>query len=100
MRKRGLSSTGELPLTPLRQGGQSTVRATGLWTPNEAHPSRIVRRLPRARHFDGYHAERCSGHGRRTSSRRGERNVSAASDIGALGGGRDHEARAYHHPAK
>jgi len=100
MRKRGLSSTGELSLASLRQGGQPAVRATGLWTPNEAHPSRLVRRLPGARHFDGYHAERRSGHGRRASSRRGERNVSTASDIGALGGRGDHEARAPHHPAK
>lgn len=76
------------------------MRTTGLRTQDEAHPSRLIRRLSRARHSHGYHAERRSGHGRRTSSRRSQRNVSAAPDIRAFGRRRDNETRAHHHSPK
>lgn len=100
MRKRGLSTTGKLPLIPLRQRGQPTMRTTRLRTPDGTHPSRLIRRLSRARYSDGHHVERCSGHGRRTPSHRSQRNVSATPDIGALGGRRDHETRTSHHSPK
>jgi hypothetical protein len=84
MRKRGLPAARELPIVPLRQGGQPAVRAAGMRSPHEARPPRLVRRLSRTRHPHGYDAERRGGDGRRASPHRRERDVPPAANIRAL----------------
>jgi hypothetical protein len=100
MRKRSLSTARELPIVPLRQGGQPAVRAAGMRSPDEAHTPRLVRRLPGTRHPHGYDAERRGGDGRRASAHRSERDVSAAADVRTFSSRGDHEAGASDHPPK
>jgi hypothetical protein len=100
MRKRSLPTARELPIVPLRQGGQPAVRAAGMRSSDEAHTPCLVRRLSRTRYPHGYDAERRGGDGRRASPNRGERDVSAAANVRALGSRGDHEAGAPDHPPK
>ena len=89
-----------LPILSLGQGRTHTLRETQLWRPHEAPTPRLLRRLSRTRHFDGYDVERCRRHGRCSPPCGRKRDVPAASDVGTFGGGGNYEAGAYHYLAE
>mmetsp|Transcript_9386 Transcript_9386/g.39847 ORF Transcript_9386/g.39847 Transcript_9386/m.39847 type:complete len:274 (-) Transcript_9386:468-1289(-) len=98
MRRRRLSASLVLPRVRQHDARRAAVRSAWLrGQEDEARAPRVVRGLPRARYFDGHHAQRRGGYGWRASARRRERVVSAAANLRAPRGGGDHAFEAHHH---